>query len=314
MIRHSPCEYYLKYLVVHPAGYTNLAIRDLLDSYQLDWIGNTYVDKIRNFCRPPPRFDPTDKMNVESQKFLLQEGIHELFHPNAGTKTAFQILETPKAKLQAEVIHILNTPLIYAVKTMYLFGLPACTVEGLSQYKKFFYNVDLVDKTELFALLHMRLEACARSGDADVRMQKDYMKKAFYSDPRVIAARCPRTAASSALVMMRMGIEIEELTTDIILEKAQHMAAMRTWETTYSDAVNSDRVTLNYAQVAKIVSEIRKELIDSEDVLRKSIAQIGVKTSDHKVPNIKEITGGRHTVDMAAPPPLLEEADADKQK
>ena len=46
MIRHSPAELYVKYLVCHPDGYTTDAIRDIVRGQDLDYPSDDYVDRI----------------------------------------------------------------------------------------------------------------------------------------------------------------------------------------------------------------------------------------------------------------------------
>ena len=81
MIRHSPAERYLIFLVTHPTNPTNDQVIDCANAVGLAWLSKSYLDRLRRDRQPPDNYEPMNKEHLASAKFLSDNKITQLYFP-----------------------------------------------------------------------------------------------------------------------------------------------------------------------------------------------------------------------------------------
>ena len=299
MIRRSPAELYIKYLIIHPRGYRNDEIKDVLTFAQLDFIGDWYVDRLRLELQVPTPFYPRITTHVRSQEFLLQNGLRRFFQPDEAVRQAFDVLQKPRVKEYVETLLISNAPpssLSHYLKSYMHFTIG---FDGIMFFKNAFWNVDLIDSVELRALLQRRGEALEGHTDPQVMAQHRAFKKASYNDPRRAAAEMPFSPVSTMISMMKMGFFPGKFELAKLAEGTRIGALARSYEATFRDGPEDHVKARDYANTAKMITEILENIVRPDEQLREQLSAIALKTDDVRVPVIHELSGGAHTVDIA---------------
>lgn len=305
MIRRSPAEYYIKYLIVHPDAYGDEEIEDVLRTSQLDNIGLEYIERLRQTCSPPVPFYPNDDLHFPSQRFLIREDLRALFFPDQHTECALNILGTPRAKEVVETSLICRSTMawIAAVLTRKL-GVRS-TPESVSIYKHYFFNTDLVDSHELKTILRKRVELIDVY-DSHQQILKTIGWKTGYSDPRRISAEMAITPLAGMMNEMRMGL----MPTNIELSKVASAARLAATVGCLEGLMRGERPDRcrDLAQTAKLMHEMLETVGDPESELQSSLQALTLQTEAEPIPPIRQLTGGNHTVDVQ---PIEEREESD---
>lgn len=317
MIRRSPCEYYLKFLLIHPDKYTNDRIKAVIRRQQLDWIGEEYLEDLRATCVPPEPFRPNDPTHTKSQRFLIAEGLRYLFHTDQHMKVAQLILQRPKAKEFAESMLLSGAPTSAIAYALNQKGLKA-TAEGVTRYRHYFFNVDLLDSTEMRAAILLRSDPVAQGvdmHDPESAARASAVKKAAWSDPRKVASELPSTPMAALIAQIKLGIMPNNLDVARVLESARAVASLRALElATNGEARDADKRAINYMMVARIATEVLEQVVKPDEVMRQQLSSILLQTEQQPVPSIKELSAGNHTVDMEMREKEEEEYEGDGRK
>lgn len=302
MIRRSPCEYYLKFLRVHPDKYTNDRIKAVIRRQQLDWIGEEYLEDLRAVCVPPDPFKPNDLTHTKSQRFLIAEGIRYLFHTDQHMRGAQTILQRPKAKEFVESMLLSGAPhsaIAYGLSQQKGIKVGA---EAVTRYKHYFFNVDLLDSTEMRAAILLRSDPIAQGldmHDPENAARAGAIKKAAWSDPRKVASELPSTPMAAMISQIKLGMMPSNLDVAKVLESARAVAALRALElTTNGEARDADKRAVNYMMVARIATEVLENVVKPDELMRQQLSSILLQTEQQPVPSIRELSAGNHTVDM----------------
>ena len=211
MLRRSPCEVYIKYLLLSEERYTNEQIIDMLVDANLDYLNQNYLNKLRQKLIPPEPFRPRDPRHTPSQKFLLREGLFSLFDRQEEkiNAFAFSILDRPRAKEFVEALLISGTPPAAIAKRLFTMGVPRCPTAAVERYRYLFWNLSLIDSVDVKHLLHLRSQQVPsglRGEERDAFLAA--AKKASYHDPRMMAAQLPQSPAAALLVQAKMGLPV----------------------------------------------------------------------------------------------------------
>jgi hypothetical protein len=299
MIRRSPAELYIKYLLLHPRQYTDEQITEILKFAQLDVLGGWYLERLRGNLHPPEPFHPFDATHASSCKYLLLNGLKALFHPDRSGKKAFEILERPRIKEFVEAMISVNAPhaaISGAVSKQYKFD---CTVEVIDRYRAFFWNVELLDSTELRAIIQLRVDSLEEDSNPEVRKQHAAVKRAFYKDARKTAADMPFSPMSALSAQMRMGITPSLLDLAKVIEQSRRVTAVRVYEAvTNNDRGDSTRA-LDFASVLEKLTNTLEMVVKPDENLRKELNAIAMRTDDARIPTIHQLSHGRHTAEVA---------------
>lgn len=299
MIRRSPAELYIKYLLLHSKNYDNDAIKEILQFAQLDYLGDWYLDRLRSKLTPPVPFRPFNKAHHPSQRFLLSSGLSWIFHPDKHGLKAFEILERPRVKEYVESSIASSAPsaaISYAVTRYLRFN---CAPIDIDRYREFFWNVDLLDSTELRAALKLRIDLLEHHPNSEIRAQHGAMRQAYYKDARKTAAELPFSPIGAMLTQMRMGIVPSHTDVQKLMEQAKGLAANRSYEAMFINGPGDSKRALDYAGVLEKISNVSKEMTDPQEQMRDQLATIAMRTDDKGLPSVHTLSLGRHTAEVA---------------
>ena len=298
MIRRSPAETYLKYLLLHPKRYTNAQILDICQFVQLDYLGEWYLNKLRAQLKPPTPFHPFDRNHAPSRKFLMVSGLFWIFCPDKHGKNAFAILEQPRVKEFVEsmiIAHATHIAIAARLRKSYHYD---CTAADIDRYGAFFWNVNLLDSTELRALLALRADQLEVHTEAEIRFQSKAVRSASYKDPRRSAAELPFSPVSALITQTKMGVMPSNLDVLHITQMVQWWATTRALEEILVNGKGASTRAADYGSVARNFNEILKDVNHPEAALRDELATIAMRTDDAALPTIHQLSQGQHTVEV----------------
>lgn len=299
MIRRSPCEAWTKYLILQPVKYTDAQIKELLLEDQLDYISSAYMKKLREQCTPPEPFFPSDRKHRPSRTFLMKAGIEDLFDDTRDAKAAKLILKTPRAKELVEAMTLTRVP-IRAISIALSRQRSSNFSDGaVAAYQRYFWNIELLDSTEMRALLLLRASAAELSQDPEIQVQAKPFRSASWTDPRRVAAQMAHSPLGARLAQMRMGFmpNTDELAK--IVEAVRLTALARSLEmATYGGPEDSKRA-LDYALTAAKMGEVLEQIVRPDEELRNQLSAIALRTNaPNKAPSLKQLSGGTHTMEL----------------
>lgn len=299
MIRRSPCEHYTKFLILQSRKYTDAQIKELLLDDQLDYLSASYMKKLREQCIPPVPFFPDDKNHRRSRNFLIAEGIEDLFDNTKAVRAAKAILKTPRAKELVEAMTLTRVPVRAIAIALSRQRGAGFDEDAVLAYQRYFWNIELLDSTEMRALLFQRAMSPDLHQDPEVKAQAKSFKNASYTDPRRVAAQMAHSPIGARLAQMRMGFmpNTDELAK--LVETVRLTALARSLEmATYGGPEDSIRA-LNYAITAEKMGNILEQIVRPDEELRSQLSAIALRTNaPNKAPSVRQLSGGHHTVDL----------------
>jgi len=291
MIRRSPSELYIQYLIVHPQKYSNDQIAETLQFVQLDWLGNYYLDRLRTELPVLPRpFLPNYKAHVPSQRYILKAGLYNLFFPDESTKVAFKILETPRAKEFVDVGLISRVP--YQALASFLTESRnfSCQAADVQRYRDYFWNVDLVDRTELKMLLDLRVKRLEEHPDPEIAAQAKVYKYAMQTDAKRNAVDLPYSPLAAVIAQVRMGGMPSQADFAKLVEATRSMALIKAFEAAASGKDRGDHMRFKmYASGVKDLTEVLAEVARPEEDLREQLSAIAMKSDRALLPTLKRL-------------------------
>lgn len=308
----SPAEYYIKYLVCHPDQLATTAIRDRLANEGLDYISDAYIETIRAKMPLPQHFRPLERGHAPSFAFLVRERINRMFHPDVAMKMALELLAMPRAREFAEAMILVHIPLSaiasFITKRRSLY----CTTEALEVYKHYFWNIELLDSPSMRLLLDLRSDIL---GDSipEFKDRKKALRRAYYSDPRKVAADLPYSPTSAMLTQMRLGEKPTRAEIALRMLETRDIVWLRAIEAAQTGGPGDDQKFLNYANGGRILEELLQMVVKPEDQLRDQLAAIALRTESRKVPSVHELSGGRHTTELIHMTKDQEDDDAESE-
>lgn len=301
MLLRSPCEFYIKYLIVHPDKYSNEAIGKVLDELGLDFISDAYVTSLRERHPPPNPFYPRERRHNASFRYILRHGLYEIFIPSDDMRAAVRILEMARAKEFVESMLLAHAPpAAIAAKVTKQRGV-TCKAKAIELYKHYFWNIDLLDSTQFRALLNYRQETVGSEGEKaskEEKAQHRAAKKAGYMDPRKLAADLPYSPITALITQMRMGTMPNRAELAAILQQAQVVSALRAAEAAYYGSDQDSHRAANFAIVSKTMTDILERVVKPDENLNEELRKIGLRTDSRAMPTIFQLSDGKHTVDL----------------
>lgn len=305
MLLRSPAEYYYKFLVVHPDAYDTPSIRQQVAERGIDWISDAYIDGLRRRLRVPEPFHPTDPSHSPSRRFVCDEQLLRLFIPDAEMRMAQSLLDVPRAREFVETMLLSHAPYEAIAKTVVRYG-QTCTKRAIEHYAHHFWNVDLLDSTQMKVLLQWRFERLAAEGGTSEAGSGTALanagRRASYQDPRKLAAELPFSPFAALLVQMRMGVMPERIDVASRMLAVRDMATVRALESLHFTAPGDAARALNYVTAAKIMQELLETVQRPDEQLREQLSAIALRTDDRPVPSIHQLSAGQHTVDLQPTP------------
>lgn len=297
MIRRSPCELYIKYLLCHPDGYSLSAVKDIVVGQDLDYPSDVYVQGLIRRLRIPVPFYPSNVVHHRTTRFLKAEQIFAFFHPDKPAEEAHRLLQTPRAKETIETMTLAGDAPALIAHRIRRIGVPA-TAEGVRRYCSFYWNLNLVDSTEAHALLRMRVE---RTMDPvvpgveptpDQMMQHLALNKAKYRDPRRLAAEIPNSPMASLMNQLRLGILPTQVELGRLLAATRMAAICRANEVVYAQSPTDAARGRDFMLMAKMATELIAEIGSPDTELQRDLQQLLLETDQGQVPHIRELQEG----------------------
>ena len=312
MIRRSPCELYIKFLLVHPRGFSVEEIKNKLHEMGLDFPSEAYVGSLQARLSPPSLFHPTDKTHKASQRFIMKHRLRGFFDPDEASAIAHDLVKNPRAKELIETLTLTEEPLALISSMVRQQG-SRCTVAALQRYTTYYWDLSLVDSVETRALLQMRVDHIVNRDDGEEvkpyeRMQHAALKRATYKDPRFLVTEMPITPMAGLLNRMRMGY----LPTQVDLTRLAHatrvVCTVRAYGEAMSGAPHSAASARDFAVVSRVMTDLINEMGSPDVELHKELQSLALQTEDARPPNIHQLSGGHHTMDLQ---PMTIEAETD---
>jgi len=299
VIRRSPCEYYTKFLILQSVKRTDAQVKELLLDDQLDYVSASYMKKLREQCRTPEPFYPHDKSHRRSRNFLITEGVEELFDNTKDVQGAKTLLKTPRAKELVEAMTLTRVP-VRAISIALSRQRSAVFSDGaVRAFQRYFWNIELLDSTEMRALLIHRAQAPELSQDPEVQAHARPFKTASYTDPRRVAAQMSHSPLGARLAQMRMGFmpSTDELAR--IVEQVRLTALARALEVTTYGGPDDSKRALDYALTAEKMGNVLEQIVKPDEELRQQLSAIALKNAaPNKAPSLRQLSGGHHTIDL----------------
>lgn len=298
MIRRSPCENYLKYLVSHPHGYDNRRIRNICVLQQLDFVDEYYLDRLRKKVVPPVPFYPHDDMHERSQRFLMKHRIWKLYYPDPDMEAATALLEQPKAKEHIEMMLLGHATPTWIASALRRTGVKA-TAESVKLFKYYYWNTDLVDTTELKVLLLVRGASEIQEEGRNPLETSAYQAltiKAGRTDPRLLAVESQLPAMTTMMNMLRMGFMPSNVELSRIASATRIAANVQAFSSSLRGAFGDSERSRDYAQVVKTMTEVLDAVGSPEEDLTHQLTTL-LQTDKSEMPTIKQL-GGSYTVDV----------------
>ena len=299
MYLRSPAEYYIKYLVCHPGKYDVPTIKKCLEELSIFYLGDEYIESLRRRMVIPDPFTPQNKLHRASHRFIIAENILSLFHPTKATKMALRLLEQPRLKEFVETMILSHAPPAAIAVRVKAMGLDV-TDQTIMEYKKYFWNIDLLTSTQLRTLLAMELDQNVdeERDTSETKTRKRALKKASYLDSRKLAAELPNSPITALMAQMRMGAMPNKLELGAIVQAAQAMGTLKVLEAVMFGSPQDSGRALNYSIVVKNMTEVLESVVRPDEHLREQLQAIALRTESANVPSIHALSHGNHTVDV----------------
>jgi len=294
MLRRSPAEYYVKYLLLHPDTYGDDDIVLALSERQLDFPGSHYLVSLRKKLHPPTPFYPYNEQHLSSTEYLLSQGVLTLFQLNASTQRALELLESPRAKQAIEAMVLVDDPDELICRRLASMGY-GCAARDLKAYKHYFWNMKMVDSTDLKTILVNRAESVLQGNDAGNQARYKAMRSAIYQDPRYMVATSPIPQLAAIKNKMLLGYMPDEGTMSK-LKKALHLGiAVSLADAVMGNDKDKSMKVRDLASALKTLEESIAESGDEDGKLVEQVVGVSIQTDGEEVPHINEVSGGDHT-------------------
>lgn len=311
MIRRAPCELYIKFLLIHPHGFSHDAVRNSLHAMGLDFPGTAYLERLEQTLSVPKPFQPGDQKHFGSQRFLMKHRLTQFFHPDDASRLAHDLVKNARAKELIETMTLTDEPLAVVAHVVRSRG-TRCTVEALQRYCAFYWDLSLVDSVEINALLRMRSEHLVYRDDGievknHDRLQAAALGKAAYKDPRRLVTEMPITPMAGLLNRMRMGFMPSSVDLSRLADATRKAATVRAFDATMSGHPNAAASARDFAVVAKVMTDLINDIGNPDQEIQKELQQLALHTEDRKPPTIHQLSAGNHTLDIQ---PMVVEVEA----
>jgi hypothetical protein len=288
LIRRSTAEYYIKYLLLHPRGFSDEQVEGEILGRGLDLPNKKAIKSLRGTLSPSLPFRPFDRTDVQSQCFISKHGIHSMFFRTREVAEAFTVLTHPRLKELVEGTLISGAhPSIISKLAYKHFPDSPVSMKGISKYRHYFWNLDLVDATELRALIKHR-------GDSP----DDAFSREHKRDSRVVAADLPYGPASLVLSTARMGISPIQIDYAEMLSRMRIIAASKGYQAVCGDNWRDMEKARNCIAMVQGINEVLEKTARPEQVLVEKFHSLELTQDSHRLPHIRELSAGRHTTDL----------------
>jgi hypothetical protein len=142
LLKH-PSEAFIKYLFIRDAGVSDANVEKALLDYGCLTPDQRYYGFLRQRLGQamPPAFNPLDRSNRESVRYLRDQGVYEFFYPTPASQEAWQILTDPEKRLVVEQALMSRLDKKGVAKKINIKNNWLLTEDGLAAYQDMFWNV-----------------------------------------------------------------------------------------------------------------------------------------------------------------------------
>lgn len=302
MIRQSPCAYFIKALLVHPDRHSTKKVAQIIEEKALDPLNEEYIDGLRAKLRKPEPFYPTDPFHSPSRRFLIKERLESFYFQDEVMRQANAVLASPRGKEFIESMLLSGAPAPAIARVlMERFRLP-CTDKTVQRYAHFYWNLELVDSTEVRALLQLRVDNLQFSPNQNHQAQFVAVRRASYKDPRKVAAGLPSSPLSALLSQMRAGVMPREVNLNEVLGRVRDAGALRALESIMNGSLEDAQAATLFMSASKTAMDMLDGLATPEAAVLDQLNKIQINSVETGVPSIQELSGGNFTTDVGTVP------------
>ena len=297
--RRSPCETYIKYLLLRPERFTTDTIMEQLQLLHLDFLQPEYIERLRMSLRPPQGFKTDDPLHKVSVNYMHNQGVYRLFFEDNQTTDALTILYTPRGKelIETSMLYEFDDHII--ILQLSRLNLRADNIT-LQRYRLFFFDLTKVDTTEARALVDFRTRYISERSSHYGDQLADSMKRAGYKDGRKIATECIMASTRQSLGRAMAGIAPPRLNRRRLQESIADVATARALET-LAGPMTHETVLIpgTLSQIAhKVIDHLEETGKATQESLTKQYNQFEMKLGRPDIPVISDLSEGNHTTDL----------------
>jgi hypothetical protein len=278
----SPSEKLVVYLLL--SGYSTDDVIAIVKRRALDVLSVEYVEELRASCVPPTPFRPDDAQHIESQRFLLHHGVRALVFPDDDMRVANRMLDTPRARETVETLLLSRAPAAWIGSALRRDGFQA-TARAVDLFRHFYADFSLLESSEILPLLVRRASVGGPAATAE--------------SPRMLAARSAGSPLGLPMAMLRRGILPSNLELGRVASATRAAAVLGSFDAIVSE--RKPRRAQRMASVAESMTRVLEAVGDAGATLERQLA-VRLEHDDTGLPDLSELSGGRHTVDLGALP------------
>jgi hypothetical protein len=165
-LRHSPAEYFIRFLI-SKREYDLGTLVTILEDHQMESVGRRYLEELQEKMEPFP--DPWEtspsgdsEAYEETVAYLRKHNIHELWFPTPAVAEAYRILGEPRLRENIEQLILSSLRFEDIVTKANKYHGASLTVEGVSAFQHYFWNRRLLSMSEWIAFMDHKPNAYDR--------------------------------------------------------------------------------------------------------------------------------------------------------
>lgn len=298
LLLRSPAEYFIKYLILRKPEMSQLQLRDELVELGLDYVSLDYLQRVRKkLGKRPEQFFPEDPSHTASTKFLIEQKLLRIFRPDGNMRTATAILEFPRVREFVEAMLLTGAPLQAICNRAEVFRVLHLSPPALEAYSHYYWNIALLDSSQMRILLRLRREQMVEHADLKDR-PKGTVTEAYYKDARKLAADFPHNPVVALMVQQRMGFRMGKEELVLLLQEARTMGAQRAVEAAYNDGPGDFQKYAHYANGVRVLTDVLEVAVKPEENLHQQLAAFQLETDNRPLPTVHQLSSGQHTADL----------------
>lgn len=145
LLKH-PAEYFIRYLLLKDRQVSDAVLEKTLDDWGFLQPGPLFWNfaRQRAFTGVPANFDPTNRIDRASMKFLRDQKVYELFFPTPEVEMAWSILSDPSQRMIIEQALMARLDPKVAASQLNKKNGWFLSGDGLTIYNHYFWNVKLL--------------------------------------------------------------------------------------------------------------------------------------------------------------------------
>ena len=272
-MRHSPAEYFIKYLCSRP-GTTVAEVRGVLAGLAVglmpyeDYLQDIY-DDIR--IKTPTNYNPRDATHTPSRNFLKTEKIAGMWRSTYSIQEAVDVYKN--RPLRDLVEHLLLTTMSNEEVSKVLINFKGVKVLGgsVEAYRHYFWNTDLMHADDW----------------------AEYLQEPLKQRTKLTALKAPKNVEGMRLVLHKIGVHPRNLDKEVIFTTLRDVGYMNFLEADGStQGQHKSSMLRDYASIVKEAQDKIDEIQSGEeDVIEEFYKKtvLDSRTLEHK--SLRELTG-----------------------